>query len=183
MRTKKLRCQQWQLNFLTLTMGSVKTLGLGLSSAPTSQILFESVEAKDSVAIRGPSVGTPRCGGIGPLVYRCSVGGKQYGVIHPNGILAGGEVKFRVASERICKARGLRVVSGKFHEPDFMECVRSNLQVKMKTIDNILIMETEGKASEVVDSPQFRSVVEEIKNEKKISAGRPHAIPPKVWRF
>ena len=145
--------------------------------------LDESLEAKDSVAIRGPSVGTPRCGGIGPLVYRCSVGGKQYGVIHPDGILAGGEVKFRVASERICKARGLRVVSGKFHEPDFMECVRSNLQVKMKTIDNILIMETEGKASEIVDSPQFRSVVEEIRNEKKISAGRPHAIPPKVWRF
>ena len=55
-------------------------------------------------------------------------------------------VKFRIGSERIMKKRGVRVLAGEFDGDDVLECVRSKQQVKMTTKDNILIMETEGKA-------------------------------------
>jgi len=129
--------------------------------------LDESAAAKDSVAIRGPSVGAPGCGGIGALVYRCKVDGVPYGILNPDGIKAEGDVHFRVSSERICKARGLRVVNGEFNGPDHLQCVRTDKKVEMKTIDNILIMETSGKADEIIDSPEFRCVVDEVRNEER----------------
>jgi len=125
--------------------------------------LDEGAAAKSSVSIRGPSVGSPGCGGIGPPVFRCQIDGRPYGIIHPDGVYAKAEVEFRVSSERVCKQKGLRVVSGKFDEPDHLECVRTNKKVAMKTIDNILVMETKGMADEIIDSPAFRSVVEEVK--------------------
>jgi len=128
--------------------------------------LDESAAAKKSVSIRGPSVGSPGCGGIGPLVFRCQIDGRPYGIIHPDGVYAKAEVEFRVSSERVCKQKGLRVVSGKFDEPDHLECVRTNKKVAMKTIDNILVMETKGMADEIIDSPAFRSVVEEVRRDK-----------------
>ena len=89
-----------------------------------------------------------------------------YGIIHPDGVYAKAEVEFRVSSERVCKQKGLRVVSGKFDEPDHLECVRTNKKVAMKTIDNILVMETKGMADEIIDSTAFRSVVEEVRRDK-----------------
>jgi len=128
--------------------------------------LDESASAKSSVCIRGPSVGSPGCGGIGPLVFRCIIDGRPYGIIHPEGAYAEAEVEFRVSSEPVCKKKGLRVVSGKFDEPDHLECVRTNKKVPMKTINNILVMETKGMANEITDSPAFRSIVEAAKMDK-----------------
>jgi hypothetical protein len=59
------------------------------------------------------------------------------------------------------------VVSGKFNDPDHLECIRTNKRVAMKTIDNILVMETKGMADEIVDSPAFRSVVDEVKKDTR----------------
>ena len=71
-------------------------------------------------------------------------------------------MKFRIGSERIMKKRGVRVLAGEFDGQDVLECVRSKQVVNMSTKDNILIMETEGRANEIVDSPEFRKVVDEV---------------------
>ena len=106
-----------------------------------------SDKAKESVILKGPSVGKPGCEGRGPLVYRTSIDGVPHGLIHPEGVLADDtHVKFRIGSERIMKKRGVRVLAGEFDGDDVLECVRSKQEVKMTTKDNILIMETEGKA-------------------------------------
>ena len=129
--------------------------------------LDETENAKKSVSIRGPSVGGPGCGGRGALVFRVLIEGKPFGLIHPEGVLAKSEMKFRVSSERICKARGVRVVTGEFDKPDFLECVRTKKRVNLETVDNILVMETEGKASDIIDSPEFREVVQDIRMERR----------------
>jgi hypothetical protein len=70
--------------------------------------------------------------------------------IAPEGVLADDKhVKFRIGSERTMKKRGVRVLAGKFEGDDVLECVRSKQQVKMATKDNILVMESEGKADEI----------------------------------
>ena len=129
--------------------------------------LDDSVKARSSVNIKGPSVGSPGCLGRGPLVYRCDdeSSGKQYGVIEPEGVLASSEMKFRVSSAQIQKARGLRIIGGEFEQPDFLECVRTKKKVQMMTMDNIMCLKTKGDASEIVDSPEFRKVVEDIRLE------------------
>jgi len=60
------------------------------------------------------------------------------------------------------KKRGVRVLAGEFDSDDVLECVRTKQKIKMKTKDNILILETEGKANEIVDSPEFRKIVDEV---------------------
>lgn len=76
-----------------------------------------SEEARKSIRIRGPSVGTPQCGGRGPIIYRVKVRGVPHGLVHPDGVLAeSSNVKFRVASERIMGSRGLRFVGRVFNE-------------------------------------------------------------------
>ena len=62
------------------------------------------------------------------------------------------------------KKRGLRVIAGKFDEIDKLECVRSGVTIDMKDKDDILVVETSGKANEICDSPQFRTLVEEIES-------------------
>ena len=99
--------------------------------------LDESTQAKQSVNIRGPSVGKPGCEGRGPLVYRREVDGVPYGLIDPEGVYASNEMNFRVSSAQLQKARGLRIIGGKFKEPDVLECVRSNRKLDMATVDNI----------------------------------------------
>jgi hypothetical protein len=89
------------------------------------------------------------------------------GLIDPEGAGAAAEMNFRVASSQLFKKRGVRVVSGKFNEPGVLECVRTGERVNMITDENILGMETKGKAADIKDSPEFRKVVEEIKQEKR----------------
>jgi hypothetical protein len=62
------------------------------------------------------------------------------------------------------KKRGLRVIAGKFDEVDKLECVRSGVTIDMKDKDDILVVETSGKANEICDSHQFRTLVEEIES-------------------
>ena len=129
--------------------------------------LDESTQAKQSVNIRGPSVGKPGCEGRGPLVYRREVDGVPYGLIDPEGVYASNEMNFRVSSAQLQKARGLRIIGGKFKEPDVLECVRSNRKLDMATVDNIMCLDTKGEAREIVDSPAFRKVVDDIRLEKR----------------
>ena len=140
----------------------------GISTKRDDFVWFdESEAAKKSVHIRGPSVGAPGCEGRGPLVYRVEQDGVPYGLIDPEGVGAAAEMNFRVTSSQLFKKRGVRVVSGKFNEPDVLECVRTGDRVNMITDENILVMETKGTAADIKDSPEFRKLVEEIKQEKR----------------
>jgi hypothetical protein len=139
--------------------------GSGISTDPNDLAwLDESSEAKGSVQIRGPSVGAPECGGRGPLIYRTIIDGVPHGLVHPDGVLAISDVKFRVASERIMGKRGIRFVGGAFNDGDKLECVRTKKVVSMATEENILILETHGLASDLSDSPALRKIVDEIRN-------------------
>ena len=125
-----------------------------------------SVEAQDSVTIRGPSVGAPKCEGRGPVVFRVQEP-KNHGVVHPDGVLAsveGGGCDFRVASERIMNKRGLRFIGGEFSVGCKLECVRSKQVVPMDTKEDILVLETDGTAADLIDSPALRTMVDEVRN-------------------
>ena len=139
---------------------------MGITTDPDDMVSIDTSEsAQQSVMLRGPSVGTPGCKGRGTLVYRCSIGGVPYGLIHPLGVLADGDdVRFRIGSERQMKKRGIRVIAGKFAEVDKLECVRSGTTIDLEDKDNILVFETKGKANEINDSPRFRTLVEEIES-------------------
>ena len=128
--------------------------------------LDESIEARESVKIRGPSVGAPQCEGRGPVVYRVKEP-KNYGVVHPDGILAStgnGGCEFRVASERIMNQKGLRFIGGEFSVGDELECVRTKQKVPMGTKEDILVLETEGTAADLIDSPALRKMVDEVRS-------------------
>jgi hypothetical protein len=139
--------------------------GTGITTEASDLAWIDSSEsAKKSLRIRGPSVGTPTCGGRGPIIYRVKVKGVPHGLVHPDGVLAvSSDVKFRVASERIMGGRGLRFVGGKYNQGDQLECVRTKKVVPMATDDQILVLETDGKASELVDSPSLRAVVNDVR--------------------
>ena len=142
--------------------------GTGISTDPNDFAWIDTSEkAVKSVHIRGPSVGTPLCGGRGPLIYRAILNGVPHGLVHPEGVLADSELKFRVASERIMGKRGLRFVGGDYNNGDQLECVRSKKVIPMETDDNILVLETCGKASELVDSPKLRAIVQDVKLGKR----------------
>jgi hypothetical protein len=73
---------------------------MGITTDPDDMVDVDSSEsAQQSVILRGPCVGTPGCVGRGTLVYRCTIGGVPYGLVHPNGVLADGEhMRFRIGS-------------------------------------------------------------------------------------
>ena len=142
--------------------------GTGITTERSDMVwVNDSKAAKNSVKIRGPSVGKPGCEGRGALVFRKVVNGIPYGIVHPDGVLAEKTVGFRIASERLLGQDGLRFVGGEFNRGCKLQCVRSKVEVPMATEDNILVLETVGKASEIVDSPEFRSVVEEVRKGKR----------------
>ena len=137
--------------------------GTGISTDARDFVYVDdSAEAANSVQIRGPSVGAPECGGRGPMVFRVHQP-VNHGIVHPDGVLAVSDVKFRVASERICNKRGLRFVGGGNVKKDILECVKSGKVVPMETAEDILVLETVGYANEVKDSPEFREVVDEVR--------------------
>ena len=92
----------------------------GISTKRDDFVWFDESEAAKRVGhIRGPSVGAPGCEGRGPLVYRVEQDGVPYGLIDPEGVGAAAEMNFRVTScAAVQETRGVRVVSGKFNEPD-----------------------------------------------------------------
>ncbi len=96
--------------------------------------LDESEEAKSSVQIQGPSVGSPLCIGRGPLVFRFEIEGKQMGLVCSRAILAdvpsGGSI-FRLVSAVKMKRHGIRYVSGLFNELDYIECVRTGTKIRL----------------------------------------------------
>ena len=67
------------------------------------------------------------------------MGGVPYGLVDPDGVAASAEMNFRVSSSQLFKKRGVRVVSGKYDEPDVLECVRTGKKVDMVTDENILV--------------------------------------------
>ena len=79
---------------MCVTTGS----GTGITTDVDDMVYVDdSRQAKDSVRIKGPSVGSPGCSGRGALVYRRELNGVQYGIIHPDGVLASSRVGFRIA--------------------------------------------------------------------------------------
>ena len=138
--------------------------GTGITTDPDDMVYVDdSKEAKSSVRIKGPSVGSPGCDGRGPLVYRRVINNIHYGVIHPDRVLAKSSIGFRIASERLLGNGGLRFIGGKYNKGCKLQCVKTNVEVPMATEDNILVLETNKRASEVVDSPKFRAVVDEVR--------------------
>ncbi len=58
--------------------------GTGITTIRDDMVwVNDSKAAKDSVRIRGPSVGAPGCEGRGALVFRKEVDGVPYGIVHP----------------------------------------------------------------------------------------------------
>ena len=142
--------------------------GTGITTDMDDMVYVDdSKQAKDSVRIKGPSVGSPGCSGRGALVYRRELNGVQYGIIHPDGVLASSSVGFRIASERLLGGGGLRFIGGEYNKGCKLQCVKTNVEVPMATEDNILVVETKGRASEIEDSPEFRSVVDEVRKGKR----------------
>lgn len=124
-----------------------------------------SATARESVSIRGPSVGTPGCEGRGPIIYRLAASNK--GLVMPLGILAeSGEGKpgFRIIPAQQLKKRGVRLVGGKFDEPDVGECVRTGDRFECVTRDEILVIETTGCARDLLDSPALRVKIKAIQD-------------------
>ncbi len=121
--------------------------------------LDESEEAKRSVLINGPSCGAPTCLGRGPLVFRIELNGKKMGLLHPNGILAevpqGGAI-LRLVSAIKMKRNGIRYITGKYNEPDYVECLGSGVLIPTESQGNILTIKTSGFANEILDSVEFR---------------------------
>ena len=125
----------------------------------------DSIAAKESVSIRGPSVGTPGCVARGPLIYRLK--GERKGLCMPDGILAesgDGLPTFRLVPAQQLKKRGVRIVGGKFEEPDKVECVRTGDNFTATTREDILVIETVGFACDLVDSPTLRSIIKDVRN-------------------
>lgn len=139
---------------------------MGISTSVNDFVYLDrSREAKDSVTLNGPSVGTPGCGGRGALVFRIELNGVPYGLVHPGGVLAVGDrVEFRLASERILKKKGVRVVNGAYDDADRLECVRSGRTVPLLSKNNLLVLRTTGKAKDIADTPEFRKQVQKIED-------------------
>jgi hypothetical protein len=62
------------------------------------------------------------------------------------------------------KNRGLRFIGGKFSVGCKLECVRSKQVVPMDTKEDILVLETDGAAADLIDSPALRTMVDEVRN-------------------
>ena len=125
--------------------------------------LDSSTKAKASVRIKGPSVGTPGCNGRAALIYMKYIDGVLYGVIGPDGVLAESPVGFRIASERLCGEMGLTFVGGKFNEGCKLSCERSGKEMPMNTAENILVMETDKRASDLKESPELTKIIDEVR--------------------
>ncbi len=127
--------------------------------------LDESEEAKSSVLIQGPSVGSPLCLGRGPLVFRFEIEGKQMGLVCSRAILAdvpsGGSI-FRLVSAVKMKRHGIRYVSGLFNEPDYIECVRTGTKVPTVSTGDVLFVQTSGFADDISPSEEFKDLVSKI---------------------
>jgi hypothetical protein len=142
--------------------------GEGISTSEDDFVyLDKSPEAIQSVTIQGPSVGTPTCVGRGPLVYVFDHGDLKLGLIHPSGVLASSSEsapQFRLASAMQLKKRGVRYIGGKFDGQDYIECVRSDLQFPAEECDGILTKTTNGIAKDILESPEFKDLIEQIEN-------------------
>ena len=117
--------------------------GTGITTMRDDMVwVNDSKAAKDSVRIRGPSVGAPGCEGRGALVFRKEVDGVPYGIVHPDGVLANPDVGFRIASERLLGQNGLRFIGGEFNKGCKLQCVRTKMEIPMDTEDNNLVLGT-----------------------------------------
>ena len=126
--------------------------------APDDEVCRVEHRAPITVRVRSTLMWA-ECRGACAFVYHLS----DTPLIHPDGVLASSSVGFRIASERLLGASGLRFIGGKYNKGCKLQCVRTNIEVPMATEDNILVVETKGKASEIIDSPGFRLVVDEVR--------------------
>jgi hypothetical protein len=130
--------------------------------------LDESTEAKESVSVRGPSVGTPSCGGIGPVAYHFMSNGKPAMLVDPEGVFADIDKskcpEFRILSTQKVKKFGLKVDGGVFEEDGKAVCVRTGLEVSLHTEGDILVMQTKPPDRTLCEeTPLLRQIVEEIR--------------------
>jgi hypothetical protein len=132
----------------------------------------ETTTAKRSVKVRGPSVGTPKCGGTGPLAYRVNVNGKRMMIVDPDGVFA--DVRntinpeFRILSTQRMRRLGIETTGGVYEEEGKAICARTNVGIPLPTKDNILVMSTPEKVSGLLpDSPDLRMIVDEIRTGKR----------------
>ena len=127
--------------------------------------LDESEEAKSSVQIQGPSVGSSLCMGRGPLVFRFEIEGKQMGLVSSRAILAnvpsGGSI-FRLVSALKMKRHGIRYISGIMNEPDHIECIRTGMRVPTMSTGDVLYVRTSGFAEDIYPSEEFKDLVSRI---------------------
>ena len=78
---------------------------------------------------------------------------------------AGDGPAYRIAGAQQLKGRGLRIIGGKFDDTDSLECVRTGRMISAATKDGIMVLETVGCAKDIEDSPEFRKLVNDVRNE------------------
>ena len=131
----------------------------------------ESEKAKASVSINGPSVGTPKCGGIGVAVYRIesdrhTLAGRNLSFIDPFGVYAPPEKcpPLRILSAQAMSKMGCGTVTGVFGQGGAIQCAQSGESVKLKTDNNILVLRTKGKACDIQLTPELRAVIKDVES-------------------
>ena len=91
-------------------------------------------------------------------------------LVHPNGILAGvnqSSTSFRLASALKMKHLGIRLNGGAYREHDYIECVRTGVQVQTVNEDGIMVAKTIGDASDLVPTHHLKQIIEGVKNGKR----------------
>ncbi len=141
--------------------------GEGISTSHKDFIYLDtSIKSKRSIVINGPSVGTPKCLGRGPLIFTIMVGDRLMGLIHPNGIYASSEKStpsFRLASAVQMKKLGVRYVGGKFDDNDVIECVRTGHTISTIDENGILTIKTCGSALDLEACDELLQIVNDVK--------------------
>jgi hypothetical protein len=130
--------------------------------------LDQSEEAKESVLVRGPSVGSPACGGRGPIAYHFLVNDKPVMLVDPDGVFADIDIdkcpEFRILSTQKVKKYGLKIDGGVFEEDGLAVCVRTGVQVQLQTRNSILVLHTSPPCSTLTeDTSTLRSIIEQIR--------------------
>ena len=62
------------------------------------------------------------------------------------------------------KKRGVRYIGGKFDGVDYIQCVRSDLKFAANDTEGILTVSTNGQASDIEYSDEFKMLIQEIEN-------------------
>lgn len=121
--------------------------------------LDQSDVAKDSAIIKGPSVGTPKCGGRWIVIFTFEEKGVMMGLFHPPGIYAvtdNDDLEFRLAPAMVLQRHGIRQIGGAFKELNIIECDRTKAKFTARIEHKLeLPGRRQGDMTEIEESTMY----------------------------